>query len=122
MKALIILAVGLLAVGCETLTPEQKEKAFRDSVVGEYEIKLFAVPSKYIFLENGVREYYKNGKHIKEHKWEMVNGQIHVKNVGEFTDVYRINKDKSITWISEIEKGKGKGTLIPEQFTYKKTK
>ena len=35
MKLLIMLAVGLLAVGC--LTPEQKQKRLRDSVVGTYE-------------------------------------------------------------------------------------
>ena len=37
MKTLIVLVVGLLAVGCEKkLTPEQK---LRESVLGEYEDK-----------------------------------------------------------------------------------
>ena len=49
MKALIILVVGLLSVGC--LTPEQKQKAFRDSVLGEYEIKK-DVYTNYDFLND----------------------------------------------------------------------
>ena len=52
MKSLIVLVVGLLAVGCATvkdicvhlgaskpITPEQKQKVLRDSVVEEYEWK-----------------------------------------------------------------------------------
>ena len=55
-RTLIVLVVGLLAVGCATLTPEQK---LRDSAVGEYETNIFVGHTiKYVFLDNGVREWY----------------------------------------------------------------
>jgi len=63
MRTLIILVVGLLAVGC--ITPEQK--ALRDSVVGEYEFKNdYGDTSKLVFLENVIIEGYVNGKKQKE--------------------------------------------------------
>ena len=102
MKTLIVLVVGLLAVGCgmqeqattyekstsrsslkpsteepvKELTPEQKQKALRDSVVGEYEGKS-GNTSKLVFLENGVLEAYDNGKkHDVDAKWTIKNGEV----------------------------------------------
>ena len=67
-KTLTVLMAGMLAVGC--LTPEQKQKALRDSVVGEYEFKdENGNPYTFVFLENGVREYYLNGKKRRGNKW-----------------------------------------------------
>ena len=68
MKSLIVLVVGLLAVGCgedkqpsKELTLEE-QKALRDSVVGEYESKPGNGDTfKHVYLENGVYEFYSNG-------------------------------------------------------------
>ena len=63
MKSLIVLVVGLLAVGCATVkdicvqlgiskpnTPEQKQEALRDSVIGEYEWKSkYGITFKFVF-------------------------------------------------------------------------
>ena len=128
MRTLIVLVVGLLAVGCETPMPEekkaleQKPKSFRDSVVGEYELKS---PSgnthKYVFLDNGIYEIYINGKKDLESKWSIVKGEIHVGNDSGVIIVYRINKDKSITSIASIYDGERTG-WSREGWTFKKTK
>ena len=72
MKSLMVLVVGILAVGC--LTPEQKQqKALRDSVVGEYEHKRSdGTIVKAVILENGVREWYENGENQGESKWSIL--------------------------------------------------
>ena len=63
MKSLIVLVLGLLSVGC--LTPEQKQKVLRDSVVGEYErTDEDGNAFKYVFLEKGAFEKHANGKKI----------------------------------------------------------
>ncbi len=116
----ITLIIGLLVVGC--LTPEQKQQeALRDSVVGEYEFKSDIIDGytiKYVLLENGVRVWWENGENQGESKWSIVNGEIHLdtRNVG----VFKINTDRSITWIADIEDGKR--TPIINQFTLKKIK
>jgi len=77
MRTLIVLVLGLLAVGC--LTPEQKQKALRDSVVGEYEKKFADGDTrKLVLLDNGIYEYYFFGKKTGEAKWSIVNKEIHV--------------------------------------------
>ena len=114
MKTLIVLVLGLLAVGCATLTPEQKKlEALRDSVVGEYEWKSKDGNTyKKVFLDNGIEEYYINGKKQWELKW----------SIGGFTKIYRINTDKSITMIANIVSGKREDRPKEFQNTYKKIK
>ena len=97
MKSLIVLVVGLLSVGCATL---------KDRVAGEYEFKdWFGATIKKVFLEDGVYEWYANGKKQEEFKWSISNGEIHVVNDSGFINVYRINQDKSITLIEQIGDG-----------------
>ena len=121
MKSLIVLVVGLLAVGC--LTPEQKQKRLRDSVVGEYERKDEEGDTwKLVFLDNGVWELYRYGKKEEEDKWSIVKGEIHAKSDSGYIEVWRINKDKSITQIVYIVDGKRKDIPKEIQRTWKKTK
>ena len=125
---LIVLIVGILAVGC--LTSEQKQKALRDSVVGEYKIKRKdGVTDKAVFLDNGIYEYYANGNKIgEESKWSISNGEIHIKrekcflNIRASITVYRINPDKSITDIAGIRDGEREDMPKEIQWTYKKIK
>ena len=119
-KTLIILIVGILAVGC--LTSEQKQKALRDSVVGEYEGKGDGNTFKYVYLENGVYEHYNNGKKDAETTWSIVDGETHVKSSSGFIYVHRINTDKSITYIAKIVDGKRIDASKHHQSTYKKIK
>ena len=127
-RTLIVLVVGLLVIGC--LTPEQKRpgvfrippEALRDSVVGEYEGKDDGDTIVVVFLENGIIEGYVNGKKEEEHKWTIVNREIHFDNEDGSTGVLRINKDKSITYIADIEDGKRTDLTREEQETYKKIK
>ena len=127
MKILIVLVVGLLSVGCATLTPE--EKALRDSVVGEYERKdESGATIQYVFLENGVWEWYAFGKKqgvIPKNsivKWSIVDGEVHVEYGSGVIAVWRINPDKSITLITNIRDGKRTDLPKEEQHTYKKIK
>jgi len=135
MKSLIVLVVGLLSVGCATVkdiyvqlvggkpnTPEQKQKILRDSVVGEYELKHNGHTIKIFCLENGVCERYENNsKKLGEDKWLIVNKEIHIK-YDDMIGVFRINPDKSITYIADIVDGKRKDLTKDKQFTFKKIK
>ena len=129
MKTLIVLAVGLLAVGCgkteQPLEPSQlsaepsptnsppnltdqnttkaepvKELTLEEKVVGEYEIGINA-QFIWAFLENGiVEEYIDSKKQTGETKWSIVNGEIHVIDDSGLIDVFRINKVGFTRWIS----------------------
>ena len=145
MKTLIILVVGLLAVGCgktepmgsgneynaelaidqntpkaepvKELTPEEK-KALRDSVVGEYKPPFTLPITKAVFLEKGIEQHSLNGEKWGGNKWSIVKGEIYVlgffipaselykPNHEKIINVFRINKDKSITYIADIVDGK----------------
>ena len=132
----ITLIIGLLVVGCgkqeqattekpaKELTPEQKQKALRDSAVGTYEGK--NVGDTLVFLDNGVLEAYNDGEKRNEEgqqKWEVVDGEIHVTAPNGNISVGRINKDGSITAIATIDKD-GKREEAPKEFqaTLKKIK
>jgi hypothetical protein len=65
-----------------------------------------------VFLENGVKEWYRNRKKALERKWTISNGQIHVNSSG-YIQVSRINTDGSITLIAYIRDGKR--TDIPQE-------
>jgi len=128
-RILIVLVLGLLSVGC--LTPEQKQqKALRDSVVGEYERKRGDGDTiKHVYLENGVREAYTNGKKgYKDYTWKIVDGEVHVKygdhgSFGGFIRVWKINQDKSITWIAKMYAGPRRIPFqFQDQWTLKKIK
>ena len=126
-KTLIVLMVGitgLLAVGCATLTPEEKQKRLKDSVVGEYEMKHKGDTYKLVYLENGITESYVNGKNRDvEFKWSIVKEEIQVDWSGSIV-VYRINKDKNITEIAGIGGIHGKRRDLPKEksVTYIKIK
>jgi len=113
---------GMLAVGC--LTPEQKQKALRDSVVGEYEFK-GELTERLVFLDNGIVESSNVGKRDKiEVKWKISKeGEIHTTfSSSESITVWRVNKDRSITTIAMILDGKRSDRLKKHQRTYKKIK
>ena len=80
MKPLLVLIVGLMTVGCVTLTPEE-HKALRDSVAGIYETKEAInrpKATRIILLKNGVAEYYLNGIQEHELEWEISeDGKLH---------------------------------------------
>ena len=130
MKTLILLVVGLLAVGCETPLPQRpkansvKQLTLEEKkVVGEYEFKYPSGDThKQVYLENGIRKYYKNGKKQREWKWSIVDGKIHVKYDSGDIAVWRINRDKSITAVAMIKDGKRTDLPKKNQWTYKKIK
>ena len=151
MKSLIVLVLGLLAVGCATMkdicvqlgiskpnTPEQNQKLLRNSVVGEYEYKheIFRTTHKLVFLENGVLRdlgptspafglvvpsFQLAANKKGEHKWSIVDGEIHVYD-SVFIHVFRINEDRSITYIAMIRDGKRKDLTKEQQLTLKRIK
>ena len=96
----------------------------RLSVVGEYELKHEQGDThKLVFLEKGIVEHYKNGKKAgEETKWSISNKEIHVNHKGAII-VWRINKDKSITYIADLDKdGKREDRPKEHQPTYQKNK
>ena len=136
MKNTLLVIVALLVGGCgkgeeSTIGEPPKEepamstdsiKALRDSVVGEYERKPNGDTYKDVYLENGIFEWYVNGKKQVEYKWSIVDGEIHVKWNSGVTQVYRINTDKSITEIADIRNGRRTDRPKEDQYTLKKIK
>ena len=114
MRTLIILVVGLLAVGCSTL---------RDRVIGTYESRHGANSLKIIILENGVIEGYQDGEKEEDAKWSIVGKEVHVEepNNGGIS-VARINPDGSLTATAMIKNGKREDLPKEDQFTFKKIK
>ena len=101
-----------------------KELTLEEKVVGEYEGKALGYIYRYVLLEDEISWLYENGKKHEWLKWSISNREIHVKYPLEWMEVYRINKDKSITVIAKIGKdGKRKDITNKKfQFTYKKIK
>ena len=116
MKSLIVLAVGLLTVGCATLTPEEK-------VVGEYEyIDDNGNAHKYVLQESGVAEFYWSDRksHIKR-KWKISKDrELHIDDKLGAIPILTINPDGSITLIADIVDGKRTDFPKDNQITFKK--
>ncbi len=103
------------------LTPEEMQKSLRDSVVGEYDYKEGSPAYRILFLENGIRESYRNGEKRNDAKWSISKGELHVVHDFGEIHIFRINKDKSITEISLI-KDKKRSDWPYEVNTLKKIK
>jgi len=96
----ITLIIGLLVVGCGTPV---KELTLEEKVVGTYEAKKDGDTWKFVFLENGIMEDYKNGKKYGlDSPWKLVNRKIHVEDGAGGITVMSINKDGSVTDIAYI--------------------
>ena len=104
----------------DTEKPVKELTAEEKKVVGEYEQKEDGNTYKSVYLDNGILESYANGKKQEsEFKWSIVDGEIHVNYNNGCEEVYRINKDKSITRIAIIEDGERAEFPKEEQHTYK---
>ena len=63
------------------------------------------------------------GNKLIEQKWSIVDGKIHVKYDSGGIVVWRINSDRSITIIADIDKdGEREDTPKERQMTFKKNK
>ena len=137
----IVLIIGLLVVGCgevengaykhrpkqtTTAKPVKELTAEEKKVVGTYELELkkFGETQRYVLLDNSTVEYYLNGKKEEsEHKWSIVDKEVHIERENRAVSVFSINKDESITGIATIdEDGKRKEILKEHQYTRKKIK
>ena len=147
MRILALMILGLLVVGCgkqeqadanestpttntnkadgttekpvKELTPEQKQKALRDSAVGTYEGK--DVGDTIVFLDNGVLEAYEDGEKEEEGKWKIINKEIYLE-IDDEHGFLKINKDGSLTAIARIRDGERKDISKENQYTFKKIK
>jgi hypothetical protein len=133
----ITLIIGLLVVGCEkggeiTIGEPPKTKPVKEltaeekKVVGAYELELkkFGETHRYVLLDNSTVEYYLDGKKEEaEHKWSIVDKEVHIERENSAVSVFSINKDESITGIATIdEDGKRKEILKEHQHTREKIK
>ena len=99
-----------------------KELTLEEKVVGEYESICNGKTYKRVFQENGIVEWYVNGRKRAEYKLEIVNGEIRAAFGSEYKDIYRLNADRSITHIAYIDNGEREDFPKEEQLTYKKIK
>ena len=146
MKVLISILIGLLVVACgkqeqadaDESTPTTntnkadgttvkpvKEPSREEKVVGTYEAKHKNGDTyRGVLLDNGITESYINGKKREaEAKWTIINRELHIADKDGDIEVYRINKDGSITIIATIDKdGERKDLPKDKQETAKKIK
>ena len=129
MKVLIILALGLLAVGCgkqeQTTTAKPVKEPTREDVVGTYELKIGTVTNKNIFLDNGTIEYYANGENqYSKRKWSIVGKDIHIDtgNPIGIVQIHRLNPDNSMTVIAVLIGGERRELPKNNQHTFNKIK
>jgi hypothetical protein len=113
----ITLLIGLLVVGCATI-PVKELTAEEKKVVGEYQSNYNGSTLKYVFLENGLGEWFLDGKKEQEYKWVIVNGEIHAEDDDIY--IYRVNDDLSITYIAIIRDGKRDDSIKFADITFKK--
>ena len=103
-----------------------KELTLREKVIGTYELELkkFGETQRYVLLDNSTVEYYLDGKKEEaEHKWSIVDKEVHIERENRAVSVFSINKDESITGIATIdEDGKRKEILKEHQYTRRKIK
>ena len=144
----ITLIIGLLVVGCgkqeqagtnestpttntnkvngTTEKPVKELTAEEKKVIGTYELELkkFGETQRYVLLDNSTVEYYLDGKKEEaEHKWSIVDKEVHIERENRAVSVFSINKDESITGIATIDKdGKRKEILKEHQYTRNKIK
>ena len=118
MKSLIVLVVGLLAVGCAT-TPTMK------SVAGTYEATIDGDSGNLVLLANGkVKSYDGNCDKDKEGTWKLVEKEVRIEEVDieEVTDILKIESNGNLTIIALIEDGKRTDFPKEKQNTLKKIK
>ena len=129
----IVLIIGLLVVGCgevengaykhrpkqaTTAKPVKELTAEEKKVIGTYELELkkFGETQRYVLLDNSTVEYYLNGKKEEsEHKWSIVDKEVHIERENSAVSVFSINKDESITGIATIDKD-GKREDLPKKY------
>ena len=141
MKQILLIFAVVALVGCgevengaykhrpnQTTTPKPvKELTLEEKkVVGTYELELkkFGETHRYVLLDNSTVEYYLDGKKEEaEHKWSIVDKEVHIERENRAVSVFSINKDESITGIATIdEDGKRKEILKEHQYTREKIK
>ena len=126
---LIILIVGLLAVGCGqpegygTLLHQQRyQKKLEEKVVGSYEKPSpIGMERKLVLLENGKVETYKNGEKRKDGTWKISGKEVHVDAEENSTWVFKIEPNGDLTFIAETRGGKRDDASKDEQETLKKS-
>ena len=110
MKNTLLTLIAVLLAGCAT-TPEQK-------LLGEYEwTTVLPNGTKYsykrVLLDNGICERQASNSNVRDRtrRWSIVDGEIHIVNESAYAGhpnggiiIYRVNKDKSITPIADINK------------------
>ena len=144
MKTKLTLFVAVLAVGCGKTEPmesgneynaelaidqntpkaEPVKELTKEDVVGTYELELkkFGETHRYVLLDNSTVEYYLNGKKEEaEHKWSIVDKEVHIERENRAVSVFSINKDESITGIATIDED-GKRIEIPKERQYTRKK
>mgnify|MGYP007063608392 CR=1 FL=1 len=121
MKNTLLVIAVLFAGACAT--KPVRELTLREKVVGTYGLKKDEDTIRPVFLENGVREGYANGKKWEEGKWSAVGEEIHADAGDGVTSVLSVNKGGSISIIAEIYKdGKRQDAPKIEQVTLKRIK
>ena len=113
-RILIVLVVGLLAVGCGKSFTEE-------DVVGTYEIKAEGNPMKLVLHENWTMELHISDVKVEDAKWKMVGKEIHKRTPGKVS-IFKIESNGDLTVIARIRNGKREDAPKEEQATFKKIK
>ncbi|MDP7011161.1 MAG: hypothetical protein QF685_07265 [Verrucomicrobiota bacterium] len=129
MRTLIVLIIGLLAVGCGKTEIEKfgEETNFTKlPVVGSYyatgsDEEGKAVSTKIVFHENGNVEWFQSDKSPQpERKWMIVRKEIHMVAPSGTISVWGIETNGDLTCIARINDGKREEAPKEIQIPWKK--
>ena len=91
------------------------------NVVGAYETKRGRYTHRYVFLEDGAVEFYRNDNKISKSKWKIIDDKLQVEQKDGSVEVARINSEGSLSYIAYIVKwGKRYDLSEIEQSPFKK--
>ena len=96
MKNIVLLIAVLVVSACATLTPEEKK------IIGTYELKYLGDTHIFVFCKRAILESYNNGRKQEDHKWKIVDGELHLLHQDGNVEVARINSYGSISFIAFI--------------------
>ena len=105
----------------ESLPPLPFTELTKKGVVGSYGK---GTPFKIVFSDNGMWEYYENGKkkNSQEWKWRVVGKEVRTEDIIGNGPIYIIEPNGELKWIADFMDGKRIEIQKKEQLTYIKIK
>ena len=105
----------------KSLPPLPFTELTKKAIVGSYGK---GTPFKIVFSDNGMWEYYENGKKKNgpEWKWRVVGAEVRTEDIKGNGPIYIIERNGELKWIADFMDGKRADIPKGEQDIFKKIK